>query len=95
MKFVTELKEGYLYRAKDDVTDEIILVSYVNLENDVIRAETIMFMDTESVTFDGSWGISFGRISDVIETSKDFDDNNFAFYEIGKKEDYPEYYLWK
>ncbi len=90
MKQVQKLKIGYLYIAKDPVSECIFLVEEIT---DTYNCKIIDDFKSPE-TIGDNWNLSAWQISTVPETAKDFENSTeWACYEIGPKEDHPEYFL--
>jgi len=94
MKFVTELKEDYLYKIVDLDTSEIILVT--KLDGKYLSAETLNYDYNKDIDEDfltSEWNTFTNIISKYKEIDKLFDNTKYAFYELGYKDDFPEYFI--
>ena len=88
--FVSDIKVDYLYHTIDKDINEIIVIDNGEYS---FRAKSIQnFSNNED---DGRyWNTSNKIISEVPHTSDLFNDStSVAFYEIGKMNKYPEYFL--
>ena len=89
---VKQLKLNHLYSLKDTNENEFII--HIVEISDMIYFYIVSNRDgiTGSSTADQDH-LNLDYISNVKETSEDFDRGQYAFYEIGLKEDHPEYFL--
>ena len=89
MKFIDNfklIKKDYVYRIVDLVSSRYILV-HKNIDNKKIMSKDIL--TGEEMEFP-----LFGNISWCQETNPGFSDiKDYAFYEIGHKDNLPEYFL--
>ncbi len=88
MKHVTDLKKGFLYRVKGNTIDEIMLCTEVKINKEFSGRSVYWFGRKTSPT----WNTNISILSEVVETHPEYNDN-FVFYEMGPKEQYPEYLL--
>jgi hypothetical protein len=97
MKFIenyNDLKEGYLYCVKD-ITNmingsyEIVLIKKQNDDESFVMDLII----TSNDDIWDIWKINKTNVSSVPETDENFDNSRYAFYEIGPKEEFPEYFI--
>jgi hypothetical protein len=91
MKFINKpkkVKKGYLYAIKDNDSIRIVIA-----RKNVYKKKYIYFDEvTNKETFISF--LNYKTISKIPETDKNFDEKNrYALYELGPKEDYPEYFI--
>jgi hypothetical protein len=89
-----DLKVGHLYLLKSRIYSHIMIIT--NLEYDTIRADLVesTLNYIEYTDYQKYFNMGSDTISPVPEIHKHFNqDEHYAYYEIGPKENYPEYFL--
>ncbi len=95
--FIKTLKVDYLYHVKDSLFEqsfhEIMVINKIS--NDSFNAVTVYgFRKNSSVGF--KWTLSKDIIAQSVELKKEAQEKGsgaFRFFEIGHKNDHPEYFL--
>lgn len=101
MKFVTDIKIGYLYEIRDNDVNNIVLTREIDSCAEFLIIERRNYLRQRVYTNKNviledvnSWTIKKEIISNVKETDLSFNGlYKYAFYEIGHKDLYPEYFL--
>jgi hypothetical protein len=86
------LKLGYLYLLRDRRASHIMLTKKLgdnHVQGDLVETSDAFF-DGGGANFFNIHGVTMSRIP---ESHTDFKGTQFAFYEIGSKEDHPEFFL--
>ncbi len=94
MKLAKKIKLNHVYTIKDSLDHFIVVV--VDIDKELDRVVTTILQDfTNTEENNTLWEFDFiNSISSVPETDKNFNDSeHWAFYEIGHKDDSPEYFL--
>lgn len=88
MKVTTKFTKNYIYNRKDSSTATFVLFVEAVTTAEAYGNSTIKTYDLNTKR------ISVDSFSPISETHIDFDnEEDYAFYEIGHKDDYPEYLL--
>jgi hypothetical protein len=88
-----DLKPGFLYLLNDKFTSHIMIIT--DLHNGKIQGDLVETMHDkiEKNKYPGFFDMYPISISTLPETHKSFKTFCFALYEMGPKENYPEYFL--
>ncbi len=102
MKFVTDVKKDYLYKVyENNIAQEIMVVDEIYVKNDlgynnerILRGRTVDFLkQNEKDFYQYNWNFPIKNLSQHPNESHLLDNVDFVFYEIGHRDDYPEYFV--
>lgn len=103
--FTTKIKKDYIYQVKDaKVQCEIIVITNIDYKLREFQGKTIYPCSQKEIEQQDNyckvgelWHTSLNVISSLPYSDSDsdsgWDDAFYAFYEIGHKDNYPEYFL--
>ncbi len=92
MKFIqnkNNLRLNYLYKLKDHAPSGYV-INITKLDHESLHFD---ILEDRSGPSNNKDYLKYSYISKYLETHEDFNEDQYATYEIGHKDEYPEYFL--